>query len=136
MRSLTDIIAFQEFSWSVIGLFAAGVVQTLLIVWLLVLHARRKKIEGERQTFAELAHTKEHNLNEVVSNVPGIVWESRFEPGTRNRRTTFMSQFVEKMLGYTPDEWLGSPGFGLRIMPEPEDRERVQRESDAVIESG
>jgi rsbT co-antagonist protein RsbR len=40
------------------------------------------------------------------------------------------------MLGYTPDEWVAdSPGLGLRIMPE-EDRERANRDSEAVIASG
>jgi chemotaxis protein methyltransferase CheR len=40
------------------------------------------------------------------------------------------------MLGYTPEEWLAAPaGLGLRITLE-EDRDRVNRESEAVIASG
>ncbi|HEX3102400.1 MAG TPA: PAS domain-containing protein, partial [Pyrinomonadaceae bacterium] len=75
-------------------------------------------------------------LAEIVSNVPGIVWESRTEIGTKLRKTTFISAYVQRMLGYTPEEWLKQPpGFGARIMPE-EDRESAIRESDEVIETG
>jgi PAS domain S-box-containing protein len=68
--------------------------------------------------------------------VPGIVWETVIDPTTKERKTTFISDYLRRMLGYRPQEWLAtSPGFGLKIMAE-EDRERVARESEAVIASG
>jgi len=73
-------------------------------------------------------------LTEIVASVPGIVWESRTEPGAKIRKTTFISNYVQKLLGYTPEEWMREQP-GLQVVPE-EDRERVERESDEVIKSG
>ncbi|PYS85878.1 MAG: hypothetical protein DMF62_17740, partial [Acidobacteria bacterium] len=79
---------------------------------------------------------RDARLTEIVANVPGIVWESRTDPATGARTTTFISDYVHKMLGYTSDEWLKEPpGFGLKLVPE-EDRERVTRESDEAVETG
>jgi len=111
------------------GLLAAIVVETLLIGWLLLLRSRRRQAEAENLHL--------HNrLDEIVSNVPGIVWETRTDPAIGRRKTTYISEYVQRMLGYSPEEWLHRPpGFGLEIVQE-EDRERVLRESNAVIESG
>jgi PAS domain S-box-containing protein len=84
---------------------------------------------------ARLAAAEHKRIGEIVSNVPGIVWEAMIDPATKERKTTFISDHLQKMLGYSPKEWLASPGFGLRIMPE-EERERATRETDAVLTSG
>ncbi len=89
---------------------------------------------------AAMAETKAarlgSRLTEIVSNVPGIVWETRTEPRTGRRKTTFISDHVETMLGYSPEEWLKQPpGFGSKIIAE-EDRERVLRESEEAVETG
>jgi PAS domain S-box-containing protein len=73
-------------------------------------------------------------LTEIVASVPGVVWESRAEPGAKARKTTFISGYVQKLLGYTPEEWIREQP-GLQVVSE-EDRERVVRESDDVIKSG
>jgi PAS domain S-box-containing protein len=120
---------WEEYKWYIISLVTAIVVETLLIVWLLFHRLRRRQAETESARLSD-------RLAEIVSNVPGIVWESRTEPGTNRRTTTFISDYVYRMLGYTSDEWMQKPrGFGLEIMPE-EERERVQRESDEVVETG
>jgi PAS domain S-box-containing protein len=120
---------WEEYKWYVIALVTAIVVETLLIVWLLFLRRRRRQAETEAARLSG-------RLTEIVSNVPGIVWESRTDPETKVRSTTFISDYVQKMLGYTPDEWLKQqPGFGLKIIQD-EDRDRVQGESDKVIETG
>jgi len=124
-----QLTVWEEYKWYVIGLLTAIVVETTLIVWLLYLRLRRRQAETEAARLGG-------RLAEIVSNVPGIVWESRAVPGTNRRTTTFISGYVQKMLGYSPEEWLKEPpGFGAQIIPE-EDRERVLRESDEVIESG
>ncbi|MFL6466688.1 MAG: sigma 54-interacting transcriptional regulator, partial [Pyrinomonadaceae bacterium] len=120
---------WEEYKWYAIGLTTAVTVETLLIVFLIYLRVRRRQAENEAKQLSS-------RLSEIVSNVPGIVWESRAVEGQNQRTTTFISDYVQKMLGYSPDEWLKQPpGFGLDLVPE-EERERVLRESDAVIESG
>jgi PAS domain S-box-containing protein len=108
----------------------------VLIILLLVNRARRRRAENESLRLARLAKAEHKQLDEVVSNVPGLVWESRLEPGSNLSKTTFISNYVEQMLGYTPAEWLAEPpGFGSRLIADDWDRERVQRESERVVDS-
>jgi chemotaxis protein methyltransferase CheR len=67
--------------------------------------------------------------------VPGIVWEVEVDPVTKQRTPTFASDYVKTVLGYTPEEWLATPGFGLQAI-EAEDRERAFNESEKVVASG
>src|SRR5262249_50316286 len=59
-------------------------------------------------------------------------WETRINATTGERKTAFISENVEKMLGYRVDEWLSTPGFAMKLIHE-EDRERVMRESEGVF---
>ena len=130
-----SIVQFSEptlwdaYKWYLTGLLAAIVIETLLIGWLLLVRSRRRQAEAENT----LLHTR---LDEIVSNVPGIVWETRTDPAIGRRRTTYISEYVQRMLGYSPEEWLQeAPGFGLTIVQE-EDRDRAMRESEAIVDSG
>jgi PAS domain S-box-containing protein len=67
-------------------------------------------------------------LQDLVSSVPGVVWEAWGEPDDASQRINFVSAFVEKMLGYTVEEWLSTPNFWLQIV-HPDDRERAAREA-------
>jgi PAS domain S-box-containing protein len=127
---------WELYKWYIIGLVAAVIVEAMLIAWLLFLRARRRQAENENMRLAQLAKVEHTRLDEIVSNVPGIVWESIIDAETKQRKTTFISDYVRKMLGYTPEEWLAaSPGLGFRLMPE-EDGDRVKSESEAVLASG
>jgi PAS domain S-box-containing protein len=110
--------------------------EALLIVGLLISRARHHQTEEENERLARLAEAERRRLDEVVSNVPGIVWEARPDPGGGDsRRSTFVSEYVEKMLGYSVQEWLSTPGFAQTIIHS-EDRERVAREAQALLDSG
>src|SRR5688572_18217875 len=127
---------WQAYRWNAIGLLALIILEAILIGWLLALRRRRRQAEEENLRIAQLANSEHKRLNEIISNVPGIVWETLIDPLTNQRKTTFISDYVRKMLGYTPQEWLTeAPGLGLRIMSE-EDREKANRESEAVIATG
>lgn len=127
---------WDEYKRQIITLVSLTVLQSVLIAGLLINRSRRKRAEVERERFASLAESGRRHLDEVISNLPGVVVEARLDPNTKELRTTFVSDYLQKMLGYTPDEWLNQPtGFELRNMPE-EDRERVTRDSEAVLRSG
>src|SRR4051812_41749488 len=137
-----SVVMFRQFSfwelyrWYIVGGVAACVIEGLLIVYLLIAQRRRRRAERERLRLTALVEAEHRRLNETVSNVPGIVWASLIDPDTDTRKTTFISDYVEKMLGYTAEEWLSSPpGFGYRLMPE-EDRERAKRNSEEVVRTG
>ncbi|HSF23196.1 MAG TPA: PAS domain S-box protein, partial [Blastocatellia bacterium] len=125
----------ENYKWEIAGVVTLFIVEALFIVGLLISSARRKRAEEESRRFAALAKAEHRRLDEVVHNVPGIVWESRLEPNQARRKDQFVSEYVETMLGYSVDEWLSTPGFWLSIIPE-EDREKALRESDQVFASG
>ena len=136
-----SIVSFKEFSvwqlykWRIIGAIALIILQTLLIIYLLIIRAKRNRAQAESTRFSALAEAEHRRLEAIVANVQGIVWESRLVPGSTDRKTTFVSSYAETMLGYSVDKWLSTPRFGLSLMPE-EDRERAIRESESVIRSG
>jgi len=120
------------FTWDAVAVFAALLMQAFLIVWLLVMRRRRRQAESESHSLARLANAEHKRLNEVVSNVPGVVWETRVDPITQERQPTFVSDYVKEMAGYTPQEWLATPDFLLNLLHK-EDRERVIREADEIL---
>jgi PAS domain S-box-containing protein len=136
-----SVVLFRELSiwelykWRIVGVISLCIIEALLIVALLINRRRRRQAEKENERLARVAEANRRRLDEVVSNVPGIVWEVKAEPGTDLRRATFVSEYVEKLLGYSVDEWLATPGFALKIIPE-EDREQSMREAQALFESG
>src|SRR5215467_2075572 len=124
-----------EYKWFVIAITAVCLIEAGFIVWLLRLNRRKRDAEREMKHFAGLAQDSHRQLQEVVSNVPGVVWETRIDRETKALKTTFMSRQVEEMLGYPPAEWLSGNRFGLQIMVE-EDREAVIRATDEAIQTG
>lgn len=117
--------------WQVIFV-AAFLVQAILILLLWITRARKRRaeIECERQT--RLAETDKKRLNDLITNVPGVVWETRIDPVSHQHTTTFVSQQVEKLLGYTTEEWMSTPDFCLQLVHEA-DRERVRHELQEIL---
>ncbi len=114
---------------------AVLIFQSLLITWLLITQARRRKAEIERNEFQALAEAEHLRLEEVVSNVPGVVWESSLEPGSDTRRIEFVSAYVEKLFGYSVEEFKAEPGIVNRLILD-EDRVMYEQEADAVFQNG
>jgi PAS domain S-box-containing protein len=84
---------------------------------------RESEVEAERR-----------RLRDIIGSVPGVVWEAWGEPDEASQRINFVSDYVERMLGYTVEEWLAEPNFWLKIV-HPEDRERAAREARAKFNS-
>lgn len=123
---------WDQYKWLAIGTVTFIVVETLLIAWLLFLRARKKQAVAESLRFASLLKNKHEQLDSVVSNVPGIVWESRVVDDTGRRRAQFVSGYVEEMLGYTVEECLADPEFiGSRVVDE--DREAYKSQADMAF---
>ena len=86
----------------------------------------RKRAETEKTRLAGQIEKQRKHLQEMVSNVPGVVWEAWGEPDDAAQRMDFVSDYVEKMLGYSVEEWLATPNFWLSIV-HPEDKESAIR---------
>lgn len=67
----------------------------------------------------------------VVANVPGIVYRSECrEPW----RMLFISDYVEPLLGYPPNDFLGDAKVTFGDILHPDDRDRIKRVLDEVLD--
>src|SRR5215213_4622548 len=96
---------------------------------------RKRRAETECKRLSVLAQTDGKRLNAVISNVPGVVWETRTDPLTQHQKTVFVSPAAEQMLGYSTEEWLSTPNFCVQLVHEA-DRDRVKRECEEILSSG
>lgn len=91
---------------------------------------QRKQVEQERDGLLKQGRER---LDELVENVPGVVWEAWGKPDEAHQRIDFVNRYVETMLGYSVEEWLQTPNFWLTIV-HPEDRQHMIETSAAVFE--
>jgi PAS domain S-box-containing protein len=82
--------------------------------------------EMEQKRLALAVSRERERLLGIVSNVPGVVWEAWGRPDENSQLINFVSDHVERMLGYTVDEWLSTPNFWLAIV-HPDDREAAAK---------
>jgi PAS domain S-box-containing protein len=113
----------------IVGFF---LVQAFLILSLLITRARKRKAEIECERLKGLAETENKRLNDLIANVPGMVWETRIDPVTHKHAMTFVSAQAEKMLGYSTKEWLSTPDFCIQLIHEA-DRERIRGELEEIL---
>lgn len=94
----------------------------------------RKRAEQEREALAAQIESERLRQTNLVANVPGVVWEAWGKPDESEQRIDFVSDHVEKMLGYSVDQWLSTANFWLTIV-HPDDKERAAQESAAIFAS-
>jgi PAS domain S-box-containing protein len=91
---------------------------------------------SERQEGLSLALIRERQrVNDILKSVPGVVWEMERTEDPEVLKLTFVSEYVETMLGYSRHLWLADPGFWVERI-HPEDRERVVGEVRKALELG
>jgi PAS domain S-box-containing protein len=92
-------------------------------------------VTSERRRLGSQLELHRRRVEDIVQHVPGVVWEAWGKPDAANQRIDFVSSHVEKMLGYSADEWLSTPNFWLTVV-HPDDRERAAAEATAIFMSG
>ena len=128
---------FMQPSRNVTLLLLISFVGTSSLMTLLVaaVTSERRTAEAEKWKLgSELAHHR-RRVEDIVQHIPGVVWEAWGKPDAQNQRIDFVSDHVEKMLGYSAEEWLSTPNFWLSIV-HPEDKERAAAEAAAIFASG
>lgn len=95
----------------------------------------RRRAEADKDELGSELEVHRRRIEDIVAHVPGIVWEAWGKPDTANRRVDFVSSHIEKMLGYSQEEWLSKPDFGLNVI-HPDDRQRALAEAAAIFASG
>jgi PAS domain S-box-containing protein len=128
---------FVEANSNVSLLLLISFVGTASLMTLLVaaVMTERKTAEAEKSKLGVELELQGRRIEDIVQHVPGIVWEAWGKPGTGERRVDFISSYIEKMLGYTAEEWLKTPNLGLAVV-HPDDRDRVMAETAAIFASG
>lgn len=84
------------------------------------LHQQPSIVYSEPEPRLQAATHRDH----VVTMMPGLVWYGPVSADLSRYRISYMSRYLEKIAGYTPEEWIRTPGFWLSIL-HPEDKERA-----------
>jgi PAS domain S-box-containing protein len=107
---------------------------TLMALTLFAVINERQEAEAEKLTLVAEVRRHRQRVEDIVAHVPGVVWEAWGKPDESTQQIDFISGYVEKMLGYSVQEWLSTPNFWLSIVCE-EDRERAGNEAAAIFAS-
>lgn len=94
-----------------------------------------KTAERERTNLTAQIKSQQQYINNILINLPGAIWESRVEKNAETQQVDFISDYIEKMTGYPPENWVEIPNFWLEAV-HPDDRERVFAESQKIILAG
>jgi PAS domain S-box-containing protein len=108
---------------------------SLMALVLFAVISERKKAEEDKLRLGTQVEVQRQRVEDIVAHVPGVVWEAWGEPDAATQRINFVSNYVEKMLGYSEQEWLSTRNFWLAIV-HPDDRERAAREAGDIFASG
>ena len=108
---------------------------SLMTLLVAAVTSERTSAETEKWKLGSELAIHRRRVEDIVNNVPGVVWEAWGKPDAANQRIDFVSSHVEQMLGYSADEWLSTPNFWLSIV-HPDDRERAAAEATAIFASG
>jgi PAS domain S-box-containing protein len=117
-------------------LLQAFIASTTLTAHLLfAIISERKRADEERLRLSAEVRRHRQRVEDIVAHVPGVVWEAWGKPDEANQQIDFVSGYVEKMLGYSEQEWLSTPNFWLSHVHEG-DHERAAREAAEIFASG
>lgn len=81
---------------------------------------------------AELGWT---HWKELVTQIPGIVWYAPLRPDGTRQPAEFISDYLERVVGYTPQQWLTDPNFWPSII-HPDDLQRTLEATARCIADG
>jgi PAS domain S-box-containing protein len=82
-----------------------------------------------------VARVADDHLRQLVADVPCILWEALDAPDPGPTRITFISPYVESLLGYSTQHWLNTPGCWRAVTHEAE-RDRVARQMTEAMHAG
>jgi PAS domain S-box-containing protein len=95
---------------------------------------RERKVQREMIEMSRLVLDQRQRLDNLIANLPGIIWEGEGVP-TKGQQMTFISEYAIKMLGYPRELWLSDPDLWKRIV-HPDDVEMAAQRAVEIFESG
>ncbi|HKG23628.1 MAG TPA: PAS domain S-box protein, partial [Blastocatellia bacterium] len=95
----------------------------------------RKREEERLSGLLSELRSQSERLDAIFASVPGVVWEIYMQTDDCRPRLNFVSEYAEKMLGYSIREWFAESAFWLKII-HADDRERAGRTAGEQFASG
>jgi signal transduction histidine kinase/CheY-like chemotaxis protein len=105
----------------------------LFLIYFFIAHSLRRATKIEEQLKAQLEQ-HQIKLKELISQIPGVVWEMHGTPET-GLSLTFISEYLKPVLGYDVGESIATPNFWITVL-HPDDRERVSRDLQEIFRTG
>jgi PAS domain S-box-containing protein len=131
--TLSGLSAADLFS---LALFAASGVVIAVLAGRMQQARERVRAAGEAEAQHRAAVQAERSrLQDLVRSIPGVVWEAWGHPDSARQRIDYVSEYVETMLGYTPEEWTSTPNFWLQIV-HPDDRDKAAKTAADMFATG
>jgi len=93
---------------------------------------KRKISEEKINQLLRITENQRRQLDLIIDNVPGMVWMTSGKAVAQTHKFVFVSNHVEKILGFSVSEWLDMPNFLHNIHHE--DRERVEKEYANILD--
>ncbi|WP_113653963.1 sensor histidine kinase [Pedobacter namyangjuensis] len=85
----------------------------------------------QRKLKEQILRASQQRLESLINTIDGIVWEGEFD----SYECTYISKKVEDILGYTVEEWMGTPGSWNKYLYE-KDRPRLQKYLELKLITG
>ncbi len=89
----------------------------------------------ERKRAEDALREAEERYRTLVEQLPAITYVEALDEGERATGINYVSPQVEKILGYSVEEWSSDPGLWARRL-HPDDRERVLEEDARTEDTG
>ena len=116
---------WAEYKWAIVGVFAFGVIESVLIVILLTQRVRRRRIE-------EALRENQRSMETLLSNLPGMACRCRND---RQWTMEFVSQGSLPLTGYVPEDLIGNARISFNELIHPDDQEFVWEETQKALMS-
>lgn len=95
----------------------------------------RRRAEDERAKLAEEMEAQRQRLNDILTNIPCVVWEATIDPVTHEPTGLFVNSYVEKMHGYSAAEWLATPDVWFETL-HPDDQKLIEARNAQLFTHG
>ena len=96
--------------------------------------SERNALVGERDSLVLTDRQNQQRLADLIAAVPGVVWEAVVD-GAGGLRITFISHYVQDLLGHDVGAWTASPDLWWSAI-HADDRGRVRRWLEAACAAG
>lgn len=94
---------------------------------------QEKFAEDERIKLLAQIEFQNRRLSDIIASIPGAVWESRVDGDVYHQQSNFVSDYIEKITGYAPNEWLSEPNYWIKIL-HPDDKEEILEKTEDFLQ--